>query len=381
MTRREPITPAARPSRVRLAALAALLLLLTGCQDGGDAGPSTDVGATGGLGWEQLPRAPLEGRTSASVVAIDDRLFVFGGWAFLCPPNADCGGPSDPPFTDGAVLDLGSREWSPIADAPFPLYGASTGVVDGDIYVLHRRRLLSYAPGEDAWTEHARLPKRSGTVLVASDHGLLAVAGTEESGDADDAVYDPAADAWTFLPEDPLGETYDRFAVPDGDRLLLFASQIGEPDEQVRDKAVAAFDWVTRTWSVVSSAPAGGYQAWRIGDRVFLNPHFSRTGGGILDLASDTWSTIPIKGSGFEGDAAGVISAEGATYEYAAGSVFDARSDVWLEVPQRDEGSYDMSVAALGQRLVTFGGQRWVDGGDGMDGELLSELWIWTPPA
>ena len=80
-------------------------------------------------------------------------------------------------------------------------------------------------------------------------------------------------------------------------------------------------------------------------------------------------------------DAAGVVTADGATYEYSAGWVFDARDDSWFEVPDRGGDAYDESVAAAGQSLVVFGGQRWSDDGDEMDGELLAETWVFEPPS
>ena len=354
---------------MRLAALLLLVISLTAGCDGDEPGDSH--------GWRRLPDAPLAGRTGATVVGIGSQVYVFGGWEFLCPPGADCGGPSEK-FADGAVLDLDSEEWQPIADAPFGFTGGSTAVLGGEIYVLPRRELLRYSPQDDTWTRLGRLPRHVGSALVATDHGLLALAGTEEHGSPRDAVYDPASGTWTVLPDDPLPASFDRFAVPDSDRLLLFGSPIPErQDQAVTTKAVAAFDWATGTWTELSPAPAGGFQAWRAGERVFLNPHFSRDGGGLLDLATDTWAPIPDEGSGWDGDAAGVVRADGATYEYAEGWVFDARDDSWFEVPDRGGDAYDEAAAAAGQALVVFGGQSW----RGSEGELLSETWVWRPPA
>jgi hypothetical protein len=109
---------------------------------------------------------------------------------------------------------------------------------------------------------------------------------------------------------------------------------------------------------------------------VFLNPHFSKDGGGLLDLATGTWSDIPDEGSGWTGDAAGVVSDEGATYEYDAGWVFDARDDGWLEIPERRGEVYDESIGSVGQALVVFGGQRFTRN----ETVLVGDAWVWRPP-
>ena len=327
-----------------------------------------------GAGWERLPASPLAARTGATLVGVADRAYVFGGSEFTCPPNADCAGPVTPPFADGAVVDLDTGSWSPIADAPFGFEHASAAVVDGDVYVRAERHLLRYDPDADAWTDLGVPPRGIGSAtLVATEHGLFGLSPVTGRH----ALYDAEREAWTRLPEEPFGGAYDRFAVPDGDRILVFASPTGPPDEGALTKLVASYDVQDGTWTELAPSPRGGYQAWRIGDRVFLNPHFSQDGGGLLDLGTGTWSDIPDEDSGWTGDAAGVVSDEGATYEYDAGWVFDARDDGWLEIPERRGEVYDETAAAGGQALVVFGGQSW----RGNQGELLSETWVWKPPA
>lgn len=372
---------------MRLAALPAALLLLpvSGCADDPIMTSPGERSSGRPAGWTQVQDAPLAGRTGANVVGVGSDAYVFGGSEFLCPPGADCAGPSTPPFADGAVLNIETGSWRPMSDAPFGFSSASTAVVDDlvsgeQIYVLAGRRLLRYAPADDTWSRLGQLPARVGSSLVATDHGLVAFAGSDENGTALDAVRDPVDGTWTTLPDDPLPASYDRFAVADGDRLLVFASPVGEPDEEVRAKVAAAYDWYDGTWSELPTAPGGGYQAWRIDDRVFLNPHFGPDGGGVLDLATDTWGAIPDDGEDWDGedwggDAAGVIGSAAARYEYSHGWVFDARDDSWREVPARVSEVYDESVGSVLQDLVVFGGQVW----KGDDGELSSETWVWHP--
>lgn len=376
---------------MRLAALpAALLLVLAGCGERGDPeDPAPEPPGLRSSGWARLPDAPLAGRTSAAAVGVGDRVYVFGGWEFMCPPGADCAGPTSPPFADGAVLDLATQEWQPTAEAPFGFTRGSSAVIGDEIYLTAfcadgiedcygRPELLRYDTVGDTWAELGTMPKGIGRLLVATDHGLVALSGTYENGREAEAVFDEESATWTPLPDAPLPRTYDRFAIPDGDRLLVFGSPELEAGEEADTKVAASYDFATGEWTALPPAPGPGYQVWRAGDRAFLNPHYG-DGGGVLDLETDTWSAFPDGPDDPEwrGDLAGLISTDGATYEYSEGWVMDARDDEWLEVPDRGGEAYDDSRVAVGQALVVFGGQEWA----GDEGQLLAETWVWWPPA
>jgi hypothetical protein len=365
-------------------------LLATGC--GADdpssvqSQPPTNAAAAVGPGWRQLPDAPLSGRTGASVVGVGDRAYVFGGWEFLCPPGADCDTPTEPPFADGAVVDLATGEWSPMSEAPSGLVHAPAAALGERIYVVascervdrpDSHCLLAYETTSDEWAELGPLPRNAGTLLTPTDHGLLALAGTEENGEVHDALYAPATGTWQVLPDDPMPASFDRFAVADGDRVLVFGSPIVAPDEESGVKLGAAYDLVDGTWTRLPPAPGPGYQVWGAGDRAYLNPHYGDDGGGVLDLVTDTWSPFPEwPDPQGEPDLAGIVSVDGATYENPEGWVLDVREDDWLRVPARGGEAYDESIGAAGQALVVFGGQEWSGGG----GALLSATWVWEPP-
>lgn len=367
-------------------------LLASGCAGATGEAPEQSGGGQvpAGSGWERLPDPPLSGRVGSVVTAIHDRVLVVGGWEWLCPPNADCSFPDLPLLRDGAIIDVATREWRAIAEAPFGLRDARAVALGDDVYVLTSCRdsvgcggpleLLRYDSRADRWDELGEVPREAppyGT-LVRVGQSLLVLAESDENGERPDFLYDPAHGRWQELADDPLPEVYDRWSVVDGERLLVFGSSTA-PDQEA--KLAAAYDLSTGVWTRLPDAPGGGYQVWRSGDEAWLNPHFGSTGGGVLDLGSDTWSAFPDPPPGSTEEAidlAGIIGPDGATYEYADGLVRDTARDRWLRIPERPSPAYDERVTALRDALVVFGGQRW-DGAHDRRGELVAETWIWRP--
>ncbi|HEX6149440.1 Kelch repeat-containing protein [Nocardioides sp.] len=371
-------------------AVVVVALLASGCAraTGEPASPVSKGGAAAGTGWERLPDPPLSGRIGSVVTAVDHRVLVAGGWEWLCPPNADCSFPDRPPLRDGALLDVTTGEWRPVAEAPFAFHDARAVALGTTVFVLTGCRgtaacdgpleLLGYDVDADRWTELGAVPSPapSYAALVPVGDRLLVLADSDENGEHPDHLYDPDTDRWQQLPDDPLPRVYDRWATADGDRLLVFGSSITS-DPPV--KLAAAYDLGEGSWSRLPDAPGAGYQVWRSGDEAWLNPHFGSTGGGVLDLRTDSWSGFPDpppgQGQDEAVDLAGVIGWGSASYEYAEGVVRDTEHDRWLRIPERTPSTYDERLTALGDALVVFGGQRW----DDRDGELLSETWIWRP--
>jgi len=354
-------------------------------------------GASSPQEWQRLADAPLSGRTGAVTVGVGDRAYVFGGWEFTCPPNADCSTPEAPLKTDGAVLDLSTGEWQPMADAPYGVRDAATTVLGEDIYIATRCRgesqclegpleLLRYDTLEDRWDELGTVPGGRDaypSLQVVGDR-VLALASTEEHGARADHLYDPAAEEWSELPDSPLPPAYDRSAVVDGDRLLVFGAPMVGLDEEQTTQIGAVLDLQDESWTLLPDAPGPGYQVWGTRDRAFLNPHYSGDGGGgVLDLDTDTWSAFPDGPDNAEGgtDLAGLISTDGAIYEYPDGWAFDARDDSFMEIPERPSTAYEESLTAVGRSLFVFGGQDWGDLEDPAGrGRLLADAWLWTPP-
>lgn len=368
--------------------------LLAGC--GQQPVPVDPDVSHGGPGWTRLPDGPLTGRTEAVLAGVGGRGYVIGGWEFLCPPNADCATPEEPLLRDGASVDPATGEWRPIAPAPYGLRHADSAVLGDRLFLLTGCRsgpdcrgplgLLRYDTAGDTWAELADLPASvEHADLVAATGRLIALSGSDEYGERPDHLYDATRDTWTALPDDPLPDVYDRQAVGDGDRLLVFGSPHSpDPEAGVQPKVGASLDLATQSWTRLPDAPGAGYQVWGAGGTAWLNPHFGPDGGGVLDLGTDTWRPFPRgpEGGGWTGDLAGVVWQDGAVYEYDAGWVRDVRSDGWLRIPERRGGAVEESVTSVGDSLLVFGGQSW-DSQDttNSEGELVAAAWVWRPPA
>ena len=378
----------------RLLLLVALLLLLGACGAAPVSRSGPEVrGGTPGTGWVRLPDPPLSGRVGATLVALDpDRVLVLGGWEWLCPPGADCVEPPIPVLRDGAVVSLSTGTWTPVPDAPTGLFHAPAVAVGDQVLVLAQRahradpELLVLDVAAGRWSSRAAPADVCGQ-LVPTPTGFLALCGSDENGELADRTYDLATDTWTELPDDPLEPVFDRFGVLDGSRLLVFGSRISDveqPSEQT-GKVAAALDLRTGDWERLPDAPGHGYQAWGVGDEVWVNPHFGPGGGGVLALGTDEWRPLPELPADpdLRGDLAGVVGDGAAEYEYDHGWVRDTVEDDWVEIPARGSTTYDVGVVAAGEALVVFGGQDWGvperDATLAGDGELVAETWVWRP--
>jgi hypothetical protein len=362
----------------------AIALIGGGCGVGDESRDGREPARAGiADGWSKLTPPPISGRVDSLIAAVGDRIIVAGGWSWLCPPGADCVLPTAPPFADGAAYDLKSRQWTPIADAPVGFHSAPGLVVGDDIYALSQcdpapscpagHALLRYRSKEDAWKLSAAPDAEGYFRLIRVGEGVVAYSPSDEGGSRPDYHFLPDEDRWLALPDDPLPPVYDRFVVEYDERLLVFGTPLASP---AKTKLAAAYDLETGEWRELAESGTQGYQVWRAGSLLYLNPHFGSGGGGIYDPSRDVWRPLPDPPYH---DMAGLIGAEAAIYEYASGWVLDARTDTWLSVEPRPDSSevYGEVVGAGPDRtLLVFGGQTWSSG----EGQLLNDTWSWTPP-
>lgn len=389
------------PTRV-LAALGVLLPVLVACGTDRVGAPASGATAAAGEGWVRLPDAPLSPRSRSVVEAVGDRVVVVGGWELLCPPMADCAFPETPLLADGAVLDTRTGEWRTMAAPPFGLVGEQRQAValGGSVFVVTGCRagmgcagapeLLEYDLAADRWLEHGRLPsfRTPYVALVPVEDRLVVHRASDEQGRPADLLFDPASGAWERLPDDPLPEVYDRFAVALGDDLVLAGSPSAALDDDgVPDtKVLARLDLATGTWTRLPDAPGPGYQLWAAGERLLLNGHHRPVW--LLDPATIRWTAGPPLDGDAGADLYGVVDGDHSTYEVPSigalgrdgrALLHDVGSGGTLSVPAPPgrEEAYDDASTAVGSSLFVFGGQEW---SGSTDGALLRDAWLWTPP-
>jgi hypothetical protein len=365
------------------------LLLLVGCGERG--GPPS--AAPTGEGWERLADVPLSKRTGPVVVWTGTEVLAVGGeTGTTCPPNADCAKPNDS-AKDGAALDPATGRWRPIAEAPLPVPAYTRGVmVAGRLFVLAGPTLIAYDVATDSW-ERVRDNLDPWTDLAADGDRLVLVSGSDEQTVKPDLVYHAGTGAWSRLPEDPIGPAFDRGMVATRQGLVLLAHELVDNPgggDQPSLVLAALLDRDTNTWTRLPDSDQLGSGHWAVvGDRLVDAGLGSVDGGGpepgdygrevpfggILDLASRSWSPLPDPPA--EDDRGWPVDAAGPRTVAASGFLYEDATGTWTPVP-RPPGGPDRPGPAVwaGDRLVVVTGS---SGGDDWDRIRDLRVWAWTP--
>ncbi len=335
-------------------------------------------------GWSRLPNPPLSPRSGATVEYVDGRVIVLGGSDQLCPPDASCTAPIHPPFDDGAILDLATSTWSPIAPLPFGVNVSSSAVVGGKVFLLgscavepsctNSPQLLRYSPDDYEWDTFPAPVEPTRYLLAPFEDDLVAFTATDQFGSYPDYVFHEPEERWLPLPNDPLPETTDRRLTASSGKLYLFGAV-----SAVADTAVA-YDPVLSSWQVISTGRAIAEYVWQADSRVYLSSLFA---GGltILDTTSGVMEDVqppPQQGPEVH-PTIGILGNEWAIYEGPAGRVFDADSSNWFDIEPHpgSQGLLDETLTSAGRAMFVFGGARW---SESSSGSLPNEAWLWTPP-
>jgi len=137
--------------------------------------------------WRRLPEPPLSVRSSAIVAWTGDELIVAGGF------RNTLGGSER--YLDAASFSPGASTWTPLPDAPAPLFRAD--VVDGKLVVYERDdevpRPLVLDPASRTWSVLTDEPQPDVEVHVAvsTGHALLFWGGPmRQTGVASDEGYE-----------------------------------------------------------------------------------------------------------------------------------------------------------------------------------------------
>lgn len=377
--------------RSRLAAAVVLPLavsVLSGCGLGNGVSKSPDPAAVVPA-WQRLPDPPLDPRSGPAVAWTGSDVLVVGGdTSDPCPANADCAQPAH--FArDGARLDVGTRSWHAIADAPVDVPAYSPQALVGDTwFVLAGRVLVAYDVPLDSWSQVPAPVSLRGGQLVASGDELVVAAGSDEHGVTPDRVYDPTSERWSTLPDDPLGPAFDRAitAIPKG--LVLTAHElVDNPGADGPSLVLAArYHRATNSWTRLPDSDQLGGWAWTWTGRRLVDVslggadggevgNYGRTipFGGILDPTTGSWSRLPHAppgpGRGW------AVAALGGRFAAVGGWTYDDDSRSWAEVPTPDGAPKQPGAAVWADdRLVVIGG---IDARRGdAAGALSGHAWI-----
>lgn len=188
--------------------------------------------------WSPGPALP-QARAEGVVASVKGKIYFIGG---RVPNSATAAHISQHTDTNrGEALDPRSGRWEPIADAPTARNSAAAVVIDGKIYVVGGRQMVTqadgrqrpvnlatlevYDPAANRWETKTALPQAQGGLAAAAHDGKLYAFGGEQFVPsskvfADAWVYDPKTDRWSALPPMPTPR-HGHGAAAVGKRIFL----------------------------------------------------------------------------------------------------------------------------------------------------------------
>ena len=201
--------------------------------------------------WE-TKKELLFSRSNHAVVALDDKIYVFGG-------NEN--------RSKVEVYDPGSDSWQELADMPTPRQHINySGIaLNGKIHVIggivregEKGFSISdknevYDPAANTWTEKAPLPAQRQNAAIVSFRGQIYVISGTNSEFVDQPtvyVYDPGNDSWTAKAPFPEPKFINGTAVVD-DKILVLT---GATREDTVCK-IFAYDPASDRWHDLGELP------------------------------------------------------------------------------------------------------------------------------
>lgn len=359
-----------------------------GCRGEGGGGPGRSLGSdTAPDGWSAIAPAPFGGRASALAVWTGTELLVVGGYASdVCPPTADCAREGTA-VADAAAYDPGRDRWRELARAPLPIAdGHAVWLGDRALFVVDgETTTLLYDPDSDTWARGADLPSSvHDGGLAVTPTGAVRFSYDQRPGAerATDFAFDATRGAWSPLPHDPFGESYDRSVAWHDDRLWLLSMSVEHHFGAIdgRPSRLAVLD--DGAWRVVDAAtPPVGQLQWILSQGDLLVVAENRDPAGpsrAYDAARDEWREVMPPVEGPPRDAACRLGQSAAGPHWITGGdrLVSAVPAAALVVPPCPGHAAFPVVAWAGERLVVWGGVPEMTSDDPTADGL-----VWTPPA
>lgn len=348
---------------------------------GAAAGGAARVGS-----WRTLAPLPLSPRSGMHGLRVGQRaLFLGGSLALPCPPTASCLAPTQWP-TDGAIFDPAVGTWRTFtypgaetsASAPVPV-GDRAVFASGTAWLA-----VSAATGEvaalPAWTgAEPLLPLTSDGRRVYAVRQSDEVSATVNSDGAPEIgtatagrvrVLDLSSGAWSELPADPLGPSFDRSLIWCDSGLVVLAKKlVASPGGADGPALVRAAVFADGAWRRLPDLDCIGGWSWRWTGRRLVSPLLGGADGGETNgygrtIAFHAWLD-PVTGQ--SGPLPDAPASEAITqwvdgpadknFMVVQGWLYDDDAGTWTRLTRPGGGQWiDSAGVLLDRQLIVAGG-------------------------
>lgn len=415
ITVRQRQTVGARAAVASLAVLAVGAATMVAHADGGD-GSAEDlapaVGTPSEGTWEPIAEAPISPRFQHAAVWTGDEMIVFGGYD---------GG--EDRARGAAAYSPTTGVWRRLADPPSEVEGAPIAVWTGTEIVAfggdhdNSTHGAIYDPQTDDWRTVSE--SNLGTINSSVSHAVwtgdqVLVVGSFSPGDDGGgngaALYDPATNKWTPLPDAP-GALSDGDAVWTGSELVFIGHDPGSGVRAPQRMYALALDPATSVWRTLPAPPlaarAQPLVAWT-GREIVVGGGHDFTAEGIsgdhqdaaaLDAITGTWRRLPDAPTAFQGNERHIdVAVEGQVIAFDTADtdnrvlVLDPATGQWRLAPSPDRpeltgrrelpGRRQAPVVSTGPSALVWGGGVAESEGDRNWGccRAVGEGALFTPP-
>ncbi|PWR12121.1 peptidase S8 [Micromonospora acroterricola] len=210
-----------------------------------------------GDAWSALPDLPTA-RSKPVAAAVAGKLYVIGGW-----------GADNNPVASVDVFDPATGTWGtvPAATNPFPVAAAGQAVAGGKVYLVGgcldsdctvSDRLVVFDPATGAFRTAAAYPHPVSWLSCGGIGSAVYCAGGTGGTEYTDAHrYDPAADAWSPLPDLPVDLWGSQYTAAGG--LLVLAGGVTAASTTVTNRTIG-YDPVAGRWRDLPNVGFGRYR-------------------------------------------------------------------------------------------------------------------------
>jgi N-acetylneuraminic acid mutarotase len=256
--------------------------------------------------WEKLPEAPIDGRTHHSAALWGSKLVVWGGCQWL---NIRQGGGY---FGDGAILDLKTKKWKKLPEAPIDSRAHHSSVLWGSKLVvwggMKGPPTIKFNDGAILNLETMRWEKLKAPIQARCRHSTalwgskLVVYGDgyPAFSHGDGALLDIQTKKWEKLPESPLVCRSNNTAVLWRSKLVIWGGETHDPSTLHFTNDGAILDLQRREWQRLPESPIEGrcdHRALLWDSKLVIWGGTSGAGwrcdGAILDLETMKWKKLP----------------------------------------------------------------------------------------